>query len=339
MLPLISSAVPASVRAGGAAQFLPALAEGLVRGGLIDPAGIGTLEHVFANDERSIILTGLREWWKPLARQLGLFRWNLEFREGFFDEEYSHAHQADTLKPGHAFVALYSPHDLSCYTLKRAITALEQECPGFGQTTLAVLEDALRLLPETISPNSTLNRAEYIYWYGEADENAVVEEYMAQDNVTPEDRDTWLAQMDIFTRAQFDASIPRWVNSPQSVRSRAAIKRNLHTGWAKNVFDKLDALQAAAQAVPIGLRFSDFSAGWPADFSIGLLWAENDVTRRVHDDFLNQLFEAGEGLEAVAVECVALDAKSLRRFKQRAENTIALACATEALIDLLGEKL
>lgn len=338
-IPTLAADVPLTYTRGGAGEFLPQLAEGLVRAGVIDwPDGMPA--HVAQGDVRTLLDAGLNRWWQPLVEGLTYWRAPLLVGENVYtvcDADDSWVSRAQ-LSPVMLLGTLPEDELRAPLELRPRIEALEREAAGFGQTALAVLEDALRLLPESISPASTFGRASWAWWSGETSDAAVLDMMrgVAEDEkiTDAELRDMY----DIQLPSDFERSIPRWAHSPQRVRSRLAIRRAAKSPYARRVLDALDAVHAAAWATPVGLPFDHLLVdGLPVSFGPVLFWQRDDITTHATDAFCNQLYEAGESIEATSAQALDITPKGLAEWRARVENTVRLAAATEALIELIGE--
>lgn len=344
VLPTLGADVPIAMRTRGGGAFLPGLAESLVRARVIThfddadtPRG-HVPAAIAARDERAFITAGLNAWWQPLAAPLRQWRLPLQLAETMHDDI-----GGATDGPPVALFGLPDETDNPPMQLRPRIEALDDEVRGFGETALAVLEDALRLLPESVSPASTLARAAWVWWFGCGDDDATVldeaRSYAGLDDA--ETMDEVRDAIDIVLPSDFYERIPRWVANPRRRRSRESIRRALRSPWARNVFAALDAMQVAATARPIGLRWEHqvVSDATPIGFCALLWWQQGDITGQVHDDFVNQAWEGGESIEASAAVALDLAPRSMSRWRRRVENTLRLAAATERLIELIGEEI
>lgn len=98
-----------------------------------------------------------------------------------------------------------------------ALEALEAVSPKLGMTVLRTIEEAgWRTLP-IFTPTMVFEAACDIYWYGEDNEEAALEENCGDDAA---ERDAMRA--DMVTRRAFDEAYPKWAIGFLSASCRAA---------------------------------------------------------------------------------------------------------------------
>lgn len=189
----------------------------------------------------------LRRHWLEITRGERIFRWNL----GASHEQRSWDH-AD---PGVTWLTIAPPDGEDdpwpCPTVfvGAAIGRLEAVAEGLGQTVLATFYEALRYLPNTLTPQDALWQAEFVYWHGLNSETEMVEEMMAEDGKTVEQI---VEELAIFRRADFFAHMPEWVVSPQRVLTDAQVRRAARRDtYAREVVAAVDVVwRTVCQAGP-----------------------------------------------------------------------------------------
>ncbi|WP_321799757.1 PRTRC system protein F [Burkholderia sp. BCC1988] len=217
--------------------------------------------------------------------------------------------------------------------IRDGIQALENVRAGLGQTVLATLYDAFRMLPTSITPSYALGIAEYMYWYGEADESVALEEMMACYDVKSVDE--LKSVTDVFTRAQFFAAMPEWVARPKRVLThrqvRLAAKRD---DYAQEVVDAMDALWNIVRFYgPFAdLRSEDIGAE-PIDFALLVRWSDDDEITRVVDDFLHHAAD-GDYVTAGSVTPLQVVGDDFANWLKAMESSALLAKAVERVLAL-----
>lgn len=274
----------------------------------------------------------LRRHWLEITRGERIFRWNL----GASHEQRSWDH-AD---PGVTWLTIAPPDGEDdpwpCPTVfvGAAIGRLEAVAEGLGQTVLATFYEALRYLPNTLTPQDALWQAEFVYWHGLNSETEMVEEMMAEDGKTVEQI---VEELAIFRRADFFAHMPEWVVSPQRVLTDAQVRRAARRDtYAREVVAAVDVVwRTVCQAGPFAgcsCRDSESdSVAWIAWFR----WSKDDAAGRILDDWANEAMQ-GEFIEAASAVCCAPGHNDAAQWLQRMRSTARLARAMEPLVDLLG---
>jgi len=343
-LPTLAPEVPAQyVLPGGDALAVPLTIALLEAGVITDPMlrapRNAPLAEVFGPQERQLAERALAHWWTKLirARPCKFFRWELHVQQL---EDTGHGYDMATTA-WFCFTRMrahdqYPPR----FALSKGIEHLERLLDGFGQTVMAVLEDASLLLPDSLGPWSALRWAQHMYWEYTDDDVVLLENRRIEGNyATVKDL---VESEHVVTRAMFYAEMPEWVCEPKRVCSRAEIEEAASTSLARQVVGVCDALHDLVNRPDFVLGPMDkgaFRCGRDTvDASMILLWKQHDVIGEAIDDFLNHLGECGEYCEFIDANPVPMTAAGVREFMTKTEQAIEVAVLTEKLILLLGEK-
>lgn len=172
-------------------------------------------------------------------------------------------------------------------TIGPAVKRLETAHPGLGETVMASLDEAARLIP-IFTPRDALSWASFAYWNG-CDTDAEWQQMCIENGDDPDD-------FEMVTRGEFDRAIPRWVSEPRQRISARRLQQLAAqgSGKAQRVAGALHRLALA--------RRSD---NWPERLSISydrtvilraamLRWGPNDPMFRIADDFRNLVMEMDE---------------------------------------------
>lgn len=319
--------VPAAYAIRSGESFVRPLALSMLDSGVIVEADV--LRR--PKSEAALVAEALTRRWAHITENMHIFDWNLRIEQA--PEGYVHDRNKS---PDHFWAIIQtSGGPITCkeVCIGGAMQALEAVRKGLGQTVLAALSDALRMLPTVCTPGYTLGLAEYMYWYGESNEAYAIEEAMAlHDCKTREDL---LTTTDFFTRSQFFEGMPEWAALPRRVLTRNQIARAANSDpLAREVVDAMTTIWGiACHYGPFAdLRSEDIGADL-VDFGLVLRWAEDDVTGRVIDDFGHSATE-GDYVEGSSVTPLKIVGNDLADWLKHMEATALLAKSVESLLTI-----
>lgn len=271
----------------------------------------------------------LRRHWYEITRGERLLRWDL----GIARE--NHVWRPDGDKQ--IWLTITAPtvaqgYDWPTYYIGGPLMHLESVAEGLGETVLAVVYDALRLLPNVLTPAQTLWCAEAAYW------NGYESDLLYIDAMRETEGDDNYAEPDIFKRSQFFEAMPEWAVSPQRKLTDTDVRRAARTdGRAAAVVNAVDQLVQAAGRCR---EFADCSSRDAESDCVSwiawLRWSPLDMTPRVIDDWAHLAFQ-GEYIEAAtAVFCDDVT-QTLTDWLHRMHANARVARALEHVIELIGE--
>lgn len=343
-LPALAPEVPTQYVLPGDDALAVPLTIALLEAGVISDAMLRTprnalLTDVFAAQEKRLAERALAHWWTKLirARPCKFFRWELHVQQL---EDTGHGHDEANIA-WFCFTRMGLNNDYPPrFALAKGIEHLERLLEGFGQTVLAVLQDAARLLPDAHTPWSALGWVESVYW---GDSNNDVE--LLENRRIEAGWDTVAELVEnehVLTRATFYRELPEWVCAPKRVRSRAEIDAAASTVFALQVVAVCDELHALVSQPDFILTPADkgtYRCGRETiDGSMILLWKQHDVVSEMIDEYLNDLGNCGEYCEFIDANPVPMTEGGIRDFMTKTEQAIEVAVLTEKLILLLGEE-
>lgn len=274
----------------------------------------------------------LRRHWLEITRGERIFRWNL----GAAYEQRSW----DRTDPGATWLTITPPggedEPWPCpkYAIGPTIERLEAVAEGLGQTVLAVFYEALRYLPNTLTPQDALWQAQFVYWHGYENETEMVEEMMEEEGKTVEQM---AHELDIFRRSDFFTHMPEWAVAPRRLLTHAQVRRAARRdAFARQVVDAVDDIWRtvcrSGEFADCTCRDSESdSVAWIAWFR----WSEDDAAGRILDDWVNETMQ-GESIDAATAVCCAPGETNAAEWLQRMRNTARLARVMEPLVDLVG---
>lgn len=343
-LPVLTQEVPTRYVLPGAEALTVPLTIALLEAGVITDAMLrtprnATLAEIFGAQEKQLTERALAHWWTKMIREHSckFFRWRLHVQQledtGHGYDQASHAWFCFTrMGLGDTFPPRFA--------LSKGVEQLEGLLEGFGQTVLAVLEDASQLLPDAQTPWSALRWAQCAHWdFTENDAQLLEKRRIEGCYASVQDL---LENSHVVTREMFYAEMPEWVCAPKRVCSRVEIERAASSKFARKVVDVCDALHDLVSRPDFNLSPIDKGASRcgldTVDGSMILLWKQYDVIGETIDDFLNDLGNTGEYCEFIDANPVPMTAAGVREFMSKTEQALQVAVLTEKLVLLLGEE-
>lgn len=324
-LPHLAPAIPQQFTHYGRGALSAPLAIALIELGMITAADLAGREY-----EARLVELALTRWWNRQTAGLTLFRWSLHVQE--LDTYTSHE------QDGWPCFCVVPIGDAPHFSLALRVEGLENELTGFGQTVLAVLEDACCYLPVAWTLREALGMASHIHWMGESDEQEVILEMIDQGEYAT--REAVLAEVDLFTRAQFFAGMPEWAPLPRRVCSREDIEIAASSNRSKSVIKACDAITTLVHSTGFMLQRGESALQTMHTESVlacvWLRWSIDDATERAIDDYLENASQCGEYVEFIAACKVPATKAAIASYLRKMENMLQLAALVEQLIVLIG---
>ena len=317
-LPSIAPGVPQRYAVHGPTSMSAPLAIALIKLGLITNADLTRSAH-----ETDLVQLALTRWWSQNANGFTLFNWALRVQTL---HEYGPDHAGDT----NPWFCLTFVGDIPRFSLALRVGELEGELEGFGQTVLAVLEDAFDYLPVAWTLGEVLGMASWVHWMGENDETLALEEWADVGEDAP----------DIFTRAEFFNSIPEWAALPRRVRTRAELEIAASSDLGKNIIKTCDAISTLVNSPGFilprhGARLREMQMA-TLEACAWIRWTDEDVTGRIVDDFIDEEGQTGEYVHFIGARPVKPTVAGVRRYLAETENMLQMALLVEQLMIHLG---
>lgn len=293
------------------------------------------LADVFADlHERDLATRALGRWWEDLRRRypMQLFKWTLMVSEL---EDLPDSRRFDLDRPSGNYAWFCISRDenspIPRVSLARAAEKLEGRLEGFGQSVIALLEDALFHLPNCFTPSLAHGAAEWLHWSEtENDEELIALARANKDSVE-----------DLLTREKFFEGMPQWVITPQRKLTRSEIERAARERFEKDVIaacDKISALANSAGFCVNAYECGTSVSGYESVEGMAVIaWKEFDIRGEVIDDLLNHIGEAGEYVHFIDMRYVELTTDALEKWMRRTEDMVHLAHLTDRLLLQIGE--
>lgn len=346
-LPVFAAEVPMQYTVPGASALAVPLAIALLEAEVISDAMLRTprnapLVDVFGETEKRLVERALAEWWTTLirSRPCKFFRWELHVQQLAHPGDYF----GTGIDPSTAWFCLTRMSSIDQYpprfALSTGVEKLERLLEGFGQTVLAVLHDATRLLPDSLGPWQAVDWCERTVWDGFDNDLELLESRRIDGGYSTVAK--LIESEYIVTRDMFYAEMPEWIGNPVRTRTRDEIGAAASTEFARKVIAVCDDLHALVAGPNFVLGPEDkgaYRCGFDTiDASMILLWKPDDTISQALDDFLNDLGNCGEYCEFIDTNPVPMSAEGVREFMTKTEQAIQVAVLTEKLVLLLGEK-
>ena len=342
-LPSMHAAIPAALTLRQSSRIDQPLAIALLEANIITDAMLQPrpnmpLVDVFRGpDERALCIEGLSTWWNSLQYQSisSIFHWNLHVQE-LNDWAGTHPELA-----GHLWFCLTRDQktEIPRFELHQRITQLENTLPGFGQTVMALLRDAIFHLPTAFDLWFAEDIAQNWLW-----QDATCDEELLENARVEGGFETVQEVLDsghVTTMAEFFRDTPAWVTTPARALSRKKIRRAAKSDFELAVVAACDAISAVASAPGFTVKshqVGSHQAGCDSiDSCAVLLWRQDSEAVHVIDNHLDHIGNSGEYTEFIDAAPVEPSHAGILAYKTRTENIMRLAQATERLLNLVGE--
>nr|WP_314606535.1 PRTRC system protein F [uncultured Janthinobacterium sp.] len=342
-LPAMHAAIPAVLTLRQSSRIDQPLAIALLEANMITDAMLQPrpkmpLVDVFRGpDERALCIQGLSTWWNSIQYQSisSIFHWNLHV-QALDDHAGTHPELA-----GHVWFCLTRGQntEIPRFELHQRITQLENTLPGFGQTVMALLRDAIFHLPTAFDLWFAEDVARNWLW-----QDATCDEELLENARLDGGFDTIQEVLDsghVTTRADFYRDTPGWVMTPRRILSRKKIQRAVKSEFELAVISACDAISEVASAPGFTVESHQVGAHQAGCESIEgaavLLWRQDSEAVHVIDNYLDDLGNSGEYTEFIDAVPVEPSRAGILAYKTRTENIMRLAQATERLLNLVGE--
>lgn len=224
------------------------------------------------------------------------------------------------------------------WILKRRYGTIERAAPGLARTALAMMDLASRHGLPLWTPLAALHGASWAYWSGCDDEREYIES-MLGDGEDP-------ADLDIFTRAEFDRAIPPDVSAPREMLKPLVLERLARSRARKDVASIARLcleIRSACRADGKDKAFQDFYPERMRETAqlhhlAAMRWSSTDPVFRIYDDWANPAYEIGEALEAYGWHEVPIDPTALKTWFAGMERAFRIAALGQQLLPLIADK-
>jgi PRTRC genetic system protein F len=224
------------------------------------------------------------------------------------------------------------------WMLQHRYEAIERAAPGLAATALAMIDLASRHGLPLWTPTAALHGASFAYWGGCDDEREYLES-MGEEDVDP-------AELDILTRAEFDAAIPPAVSHPREALKIVELERFARSRVRRDLA-RIAQLCLEIRAVcgkdGKSVAFHAFTPERMHEIAqlhhfASVRWKKNDPTFRIYDDWANPAYENGEALEAYGWHEVPIEPAALKVWFAGMERTFRIAALGQQLLALIAER-
>lgn len=337
-LPRLAPTIPVQYTVPGVDALTVPLTVALLEAGVITDAMLRTPRNALTDpiegeSERALSARALSHWWTRLIRTTPckFFRWSL------------HVQQLAVDAPVPANTAWFCFNrmqgEIPRFALAAGVERLERAQTGLGQTVLAVLRDAMLLLPDSLNPWLAIDWVNWAWWQDTENDAELLEIKRIEHGYksVPE----LLENERVITRAMFYERMPEWVCKPVRVLSREEIGSG-RGEFAQRVVAVCDMLHHLVSRPDFVLRpehSGSYRCGYETvDGTVVLLWKQFDVIGEAIDEYLNHLGDTGDYCEFIDANPVPMTAEGIREFQTLTKQKIEVAVLVEKLILLLGEK-
>ena len=318
-------------KGGGQAWHTPALLA------LLDAGALTSVDaQPKPTSAGSLLLHTLQRHWNDITAGERLLVWNLHVRTAF--SEWAHQPEGpqqlwlfigDDGDHAHAVPQLY---------IGAAFERLESVRKGLGQTVLAVLYDALRHLPNVLTPQESFYHASWVHWYGTESEDEAIEWMSSEGDFAT--REEAADAYEGPTRLDFFEHVPEWAAFPQRVLSERQVRIAARKDdFAAQVVRAVDEICEHAHMTAAAGGYADCSTrdaeGDSICWTAVLIWHPADLTLRLADDYLQQACQ-GEYTDAATVKVLPIDGPDVANWLQSMRANGQLARRVENLLELVA---
>lgn len=223
------------------------------------------------------------------------------------------------------------------HLLKPKMEDIEKACPGLGALAIQVAEMAGSSTFGILSPRTSRYHAEFIWWYGETDDDAVIEMWGGFDELSEDE----IAETRKRLPSQWCANLPKWVIDrggkelkPKWVNPILEAAYRKRNPYLRDVADAiLGVLNHRKGSFP-GLVDCDCEQVYLGAY---LRWDENDQMLQLADDVINRANEnADYTTTTVSVSRIDLTLAGIQKWKAETEAGFALYTALDHLLSLVA---
>ena len=167
------------------------------------------------------------------------------------------------------------------------LETLERSHPGLGQAVLDVLSHQSRFVYPVFTPALACDVASYVYWCGEADEEAALDMECGDD-----EKARAAMREEMVTRQKLVNAYPAWALTHCDGRSQPALRNVLNEMAGQHPAVDIAANALALSQLRIKDRYRPEIDGEFIGFGAVLSWREDDLTVRIYDDLLQMAYQA-----------------------------------------------
>jgi PRTRC genetic system protein F len=230
-----------------------------------------------------LVHMGLEHWLKQQAAGIRIFNFGLSYHDRGDKRQGTQLHPASVS----VYLTSEGSHRIK---IQRRVIELQRAVPGLGTTVLYWINTATALRIPIYTPTTAFDVCCWIHWAGCEDEK----ERLAEAKLNGEDP----KDLDMITRADWDAKMPTWVSQP-----RPTIGRDRLTRLAKRRFPLSGkvarALLALFDTLDAAPMIEEHREQPVMPYALYLRWSDDDHMERVMDDYGEFLAQSGEYLEHI----------------------------------------
>ena len=191
------------------------------------------------------------------------------------------------------------------------LEALERLRCGLGQMVLRILSWQSRFVYPLFTPDLTGDVSSYLYWGGEADEEAALDMECGND-----EKARAAMREEMITRQKLADAYPEWAMTSHARWSQIELRNTLEALANHQPAGNIAADALALSRMRIKDRYRPEIDGEFIGFGAVLSWREDDLTVRIYDDLLQFAYQA-EFCELIGEVEFDLDAPQALRGWQR----------------------
>lgn len=331
-LPQLHAAVPLRLLPDSGRAERCAITALLVDAGVIDAAALPVSWQPHADDEIEIAHVALERWLRRSVPQWSCLHpcFTIESLAPEAVPTQGNAAEVDVA----AIRIRWSEPYVAQWTVGAALDRLEAAVPRLGATLLHLL-DQQRVYP-LFTPVVALEQASELYWYGEADETVMLEEYAGQCDA----QEVAAVRADIVTKADIDAAFPAWATDWGRKRlGQRTLARLAASHPAREIRTIADMAQRLSR-LPRDNPFQPPCEGTYLGFGAVLCWREGDIAVRLSDAMAQFAWE-GDADSCSDIGELTLpigDVAGMRRWLRAMARQLQVMRLIDRLLDALAAR-
>ncbi len=278
-LPRLSPLIPRQITFGGASAKLLKLALSMCTAGIVDKREVAAFESpLTVSQVQQAVMAGME---RMVANRLDfkVLSMHTALALSSNNEGYAYGDSLGQIQVEIAFNAGKADEVM----VGAICTELEKHRPGLGRYALSILDKALCGFGMPMTPFGALAMAQYTYWWGEEDEQMVIDDMAEQGEENA---------FDVPRRDDLFDGIPRWAYDFSCQEQPQLSSVDAHQQCQAIDNEKLKAFLASIAQLDLLLTSArgalpDQPEDEPdsCEFPVLLRWSENDYLMRILDDY------------------------------------------------------
>ena len=329
-LPQLHAAVPLRLLPDSGRAERCAITALLVDAGVIDAEALPASWQPHVDDEIEVAHAALERWLRRNVPQWACLHPCFTI-ESLAPEAAPARGNASEVEVAAIRIRWSEPY-VAQWTVGAALDRLEAAVPRLGATLLHLL-DQQRVYP-LFTPVVALEQASELYWYGEADETVMLEEYAGQCNA----QEIAAVRADIVTKADIDAAFPAWATDWGRRRLSEGTLASLAASHPEREIRAIAGMAQRLSRLQFDNPYQPLCEGTYLGFGAVLCWREGDITVRLSDAMAQYAWEGDtDSCSDIGELTLSIgDVAGLRRWLRAMVRQLQVMRLIDRLLDALA---